>query len=273
MTTPPSAPTTMPRRPLPQMRRVTVTAVQRLTPRMVRITIAGEELEGFKREGGAGHVRVWIPNADGELVYPGSPPEWQELPAERRSPTRVYTPRRWDPERREMDLDFVLHGDGPLSTWAAQAQVGDRLVVAGPGREYTPSPDASWYLIAGDESAVPAIGTLLELISPDIPTTVLIEVKDTNDEQPIPTPQGASIRWLHRAQGDLPGDALLRAIRETPLPKDPMGRVWVACEAMAVRAIRRHLLLDRGFAPAAVHTRGYWKYGSANHPDHDMGED
>lgn len=260
-----------PSRPRPQMRRVTIANATYLTPRMVRLTVAGPELAGFTRSGGAGHVRVWIPNPAGELVFPGSHPEGLEPPPEQRSPTRVYTPRLWAPARHELALDIVLHGEGPIAIWAAQAAVGDRLVVAGPRGEYTPSPEASAYLFAGDESAIPAIATLLELLPAGVPATVLIEIAGPEDEQPLPAPARATIRWLHRPKGVVPGDLLARAVREQPLPAD--SRVWAACEATAVRAIRRHLLAERGLPRTAVHTRGYWKQGTANHPDHDMGED
>jgi NADPH-dependent ferric siderophore reductase len=159
-----------PTRPRPQLRKVTVARVAPLTPRMVRITLAGVELSGFTRAGVAGRVRVWIPNADGELAYHGALPDDTQVPPERRSPTRVYTPRRWNPERFELDLDIVLHGSGPLSTWAA-GQTRRPRRRGRPGGVYTISMDADWYLIAGDETAVPAISTILEGIDPVDPGT------------------------------------------------------------------------------------------------------
>lgn len=271
-TSPRSAPSA-PQGKRPQLRRVAIAAIARPTPRLRRITLTGEELAGFTREGGAGHVRVWIPNEDGELVLPGSPRVSEALSVERLSPSRAYTPRRWDAARRELDLDIVLHGQGPLATWAATARVGDELVVAGPRGEYSPAPDASRYLLAGDESAIPAIATLLELLPASVSATVLAEVGDASDELPLPGPTHVQIRWLHRGGQAAPGRLLQQTIREIMVPSQPGDRVWVACEAGALRSIRQHLLQERGFAPSAIQTRGYWKLGTSNHPDHDMGMD
>jgi NADPH-dependent ferric siderophore reductase len=256
----------------PQPRIVEVGRTTALTPRMRRVTLAGDALSGFARAGAAGHVRVWIPNADGELLTARSAPDGADIPAEVRSPSRVYTPRHWSPERLELDLDIVLHGVGPLSTWAAQAAVGDRVAVAGPGGVYTPDPAAQVYVLAGDEAAIPAIATLLETLDPRTEVHVTIEVEDANDEQSLPEHPKARVRWLHRGAA-LDGAALANALLDAPLPEDREWRAWVACEATAVRVIRRQLLARASVNPNWLHTRGYWKHGAANHPDHDMGTD
>jgi NADPH-dependent ferric siderophore reductase len=184
----------------------------------------------------------------------------------------VYTPRRWDPDRLELDLDIVLHGEGPLSLWAAHAAPGDPVALAGPGGVYSPDPEVRWYLLAGDESAVPAIGTFLEVLGPDTHVEVIVEVQDTDDEQVLPPHPNARVRWVHRGPL-LAGAALANSIHEVAFPDDRRWQAWVACESAAVRVIRRQLLADTGADARWVHTRGYWKYGSPNHPDHDMGVD
>lgn len=67
---------------------------------------------------------------------------------------------------------------------------------------------------------------------------------------------------LERAEG---GSRSWRAWR-TALPR-------ITCEAQAVREARSYLLTDRGLPRPQVTTRGYWRVGAANHPDHDSGED
>ncbi len=175
-----------PSRPRPVVRSVTVDRLARLTPRMTRITLSGDGLAGFTRAGAAGHVRVWIPNANGDLVTARAADDGTEIPPEARSPSRVYTPRRWNPDQLELDLDIVLHGVGPLSSWAERAAPGDRVAVAGPGGVYQPDASADAYLVAGDETAVPAIGTLLETLDPRTDVQIFIEVADAEDEQPLP---------------------------------------------------------------------------------------
>src|SRR5579872_131579 len=102
---------------------VTVQRVRRLTPRMLRVTFGGEELSRFAWNGPAAHIKLFF----------GEPPV-----------ARTYTPRRFDRETCELDVDFVLHGEGPASSWAEQAAAGQSLVVAGPGRSYELDPGARW---------------------------------------------------------------------------------------------------------------------------------
>ncbi len=145
------------------------------------------------------------------------------------------------------------------------------MVVAGPGGVYSPATDSEWYLLAGDETAVPAVATLLEVLPPYVEVQVVLEVRDAADEQSLPAHPRAHARWLHR--GELyAGAALANTLPQVSAPCDA-AHAWVACESNAVRIIRRDLLARRVVEPAALHTRGYWKSGCPNHIDHDMGQD
>jgi NADPH-dependent ferric siderophore reductase len=240
---------TRPRKP---RYRAVVKQVRRLTPRMVRVTFAGEELAAFGWNGPAAHIKLFF---DGGAV-------------------RTYTPRRFDPHAGELDVEFVIHGDGPASAWAEQATVGQALTIAGPGRSYAVDPAAEWYLLAGDETAIPAIGTILDTLSPSMQALVLLEVADAAEEQALEsTSLRADIRWL--ARGPNPrtaGRELEDAMRRLEFPAGS-GRIYVACEADAMRRIRRHLLQERQFPRPHLITRGYWRYGETDHPDRDYGED
>jgi NADPH-dependent ferric siderophore reductase len=262
MTTPDQAPAGRPRK---ARYGSAVQRIEPLTPRMLRVVFGGPELAGFAWNGPAAHIKLILgpPAAEGE-----------------RALSRTYTPRHFDAARRELTVDFVLHGEGPASTWAAQAQVGQPMVIAGPGRCYTLDPQAQWLLIAGDESAIPAIATILEVVPASVPTQVLIEVNDAADEFAIAHPSpNVSIRWLHRAQpiaGHGPGAPAgveLAAAVAAFQPPAGAGSVYVACESDAMRAIRRHLLVARGLPREWLTTRGYWKQGATDHPDRDYGED
>ncbi len=160
----------------PPPRVVEVRRVVRLTPRMVRITFGGEQVAGFESKGPAEHMRVYLPDSEtGELLLPIMGPEGNSFPQDRQPPaSRAYTPRRWDPKRCELVIDVALHGEGPGAAWANGVKAGDVAVISGrAGGTYFPDMDADWYLIGGDETALPAIGTLLEALPSTMHACVL----------------------------------------------------------------------------------------------------
>jgi len=241
--------------------------VRHLTPRMVRVTFAGDGLAAFAWNGPAAHIK---------LIFSG-----EELPAAAgsqetaaRPVMRTYTPRRFDAGARELDVDMVIHGEGPASAWASRASVGERLTIAGPGRNYQVDGAADWYLLAGDDTAIPAISTILEVLPPKLRALVLLEVVDASEEQALDARGAATqVRWLHR--GPDPADAgrkLEAAVRGLELPPGN-GAVYVACESDAMRRIRRHLLHERQLPRTQLVTHGYWRRGETDHPDRDYGDD
>ncbi len=256
---------------------VRVKRVRRLTPRMVRVTFGGEELASFAWSGPASHVKlIFTAGGDGTQTprteVPGPGPG--SGPDAARPIMRTYTPRRFDPDARELDVDFVIHGTGPASAWAEQAAAGQALTIAGPGRSYAVDPAADWYVLAGDDTAIPAICTILESLPASVRTLVLLEVTDGAEEHPLDAGNAnVEIRWLRRgADATGAGRELEAAVRRIELPVGS-GRIYVACEADAMRRIRRHLLHERRFPRDRLVTRGYWRLGETDHPDRDYGED
>jgi NADPH-dependent ferric siderophore reductase len=133
--------------------------------------------------------------------------------------------------------------------------------------------EADWYLIGGDEAALPAVGTLLEALPPPCFAHVFVEVADTTEELKLESPARFQVTWLpHGGAVGRVGRRLEQAVREFLFPEGN-GRVWIGCEAGVMRDIRRHLLNERGMDRARAHTQGYWKYGAMNHPDNDRGQD
>lgn len=244
----------------------TVKRVVHLTPRMVRVTFTSPELADFAWNGPAAHIK---------LIF-GPPPAGAggDAPGETARPAmRTYTPRRFDPEARELDVDFILHGEGPASTWAAQAAVGHTLQIAGPGRNYVVDPSADWFLLVGDDTAIPAISTILEVLPPSASATVFLEVVSREDEVTIPSHPKTTVNWLHRGDDAKHAGGPLEAnLRNFPMPSGN-GRIYVACEAGAMRRIRAHLLTDKTINREHLTTRGYWKLGSVDHPDGDYGQE
>ncbi len=243
------------RRPPPPFRRVTVRRTERLTPRLNRVTLSGPELEGFPVPEPAASVRLLLPTPDGLVL-----PEWTGnlfvLPDGSRAPIRTFTPRRFDPDALELDVDVVLHGSGLASRWAETVTPGDQAAISGPGRGYGIDPHAEGFWLLGDETAIPAISQLLEYL-PDVPIRVDIEV--ANPAARLDLPRDTDEHWYVLDQGASPGDALVAAVRSAGLP--PGVRVWAAGEAAAMQRIRRHLFDERGLERSLATVRGYWKAG------------
>ncbi|SFP01313.1 NADPH-dependent ferric siderophore reductase, contains FAD-binding and SIP domains [Geodermatophilus dictyosporus] len=178
---------------------------------------------------------------------------------------RSYTARRQDVDRGEVEIDFVLHGDGPAASWAGAAVPGALLGVAGSG----PLGDrpAGTVLLVGDETALPAISRILAAADPATRGLALVEVADGREEQPLAAPAGVEVRWLHRG-GTAPGASTLLADAVAALDR-PAGDdvfAWVAAESAAVRAVRADLRARWGLSRAQHHAIGYWRRGRAMAP-------
>jgi len=253
-----------------------VVRVEPLTPHMVRVVLSGDELQGFTTRGPAEHLKVNFPSpGDSKVALPDWGPEGPILREGQQRPlNRTYTPRRWDEEAGELSVDFLLHGEGPGASWAQQARPGQLVAVSHqPGGAYKVDAEADWYLIGGDEAALPAVATLLEALPSSCFANVFVEVADTKEELTLESPARFQVTWLHHggAAGRV-GRRLEQAVRDFVFPEGN-GRVWIGCEANVMRDIRGHLLSERGMDRARAHTQGYWKYGAVNHPDNDRGQD
>jgi NADPH-dependent ferric siderophore reductase len=250
-----------------------VVSVSAITPRLVSVLVTGDELDGFADAAPTSHLKVLLP-AEGqdEPILPQYTPDGVRHEPDGPPPVvRTYTPRRYDPASKTLEIQFLLHGEGPASAWAQRAKPGDKLAVAGPGGRFSLEPAADRWWIAGDESAIPAIGTLLDALPATAMAELHIEVTDSSDELDLPGQAKATVTWHHRHAGDAFGAELAEAARAAVIPDD--ARVWVGCEASAMRDIRRYLNRDLGIPLARLVTRGYWRAGEQNHPDHDYGED
>lgn len=266
--------TTPRRRPAPVFHPVSVADISQLTPHMRRITFTGDKLAEYPNDGPATHFKLLLP-APGqtEIALPTSGPDGLVWP-EPRPIRRTYTPRYVDQEARQLVVDFVLHGDGgPASKWAEAARVGDQVVVTGARGSYRIEPDADWTLLVADETALPAVGTILDDAPAGARVLLVAEVADEAEELKFDTAADLSTVWCHRGADHAgPGTLAAQAVQELDLPSG-RGAGWIGLEAAAMRTVRRHLLGERGLDRDQLYTRGYWKIGAADHPDHDTGED
>jgi NADPH-dependent ferric siderophore reductase len=262
-----------PRRRKPP-RRATVTSVSTIAPRLISVLVTGDELDGFTDAAPTSHLKLFLPPAGAEqLLLPEQGPDgWAWNHDESLRPVvRTYTPRRYDPATRMLEIQLVLHGEGPASDWAQQVRVGDEVGVAGPGGRFVLDDGAEHWWIAGDESALPAVGTLLDALPPTVTADVHVEVQDADDVIKLPSAATVNVTWHHRYDSRDYSAALEAAARDAEVTDGT--RMWIACESGKMRDIRRYLTRERGVPVSRLVTRGYWRLGDANHPDHDYGED
>jgi NADPH-dependent ferric siderophore reductase len=252
------------RREPPPLRRVVVVRRQAVTPHLQRVTLGGPELAGLDPGLPAASVRLLLPR-DGVLVLPTWTGNEFLQPDGTRPALRTLTPRRWDGARGELDVEIVLHDDSPLTRWAASATPGAVAALSGTGRGFAIDAAATHFVLAGDESALPAMSVLLEALPPTATVTVLAEVARPDARFPLPDHPGATVTWRDLPAGDAPGEALVVAVHDAVVAPD--ARVWVAGEAAAVQRIRGHLFDDRSLPRAHCTVRGYWKHGRSGTDD------
>jgi NADPH-dependent ferric siderophore reductase len=248
----------------PRVARVAeVVRTSRVTPHMIRVVLGGEGLTGFPAGEFTDHyVKLLFPPPGASYGVPFDVEQVRaDLPPEQWPVTRTYTVRAWDPDNRELTIDFVHHGDeGLAGPWAASAAPGDRIQMFGPGGAYAPSPRADWHLLVGDESALPAIGVALTRLPAGAPALVFVEVEGPEEEQTdLVLGEGVELVWVHRGV-QAPGEALVAAVRSAQLPVGS-GHLFVHGEAGLVRELRLHLRAERGLVPEFTSISGYWRRG------------
>jgi NADPH-dependent ferric siderophore reductase len=286
----------------------------------VRITFSGVDLAHFHYIGLDQRIKLVLPNGESGLdAFPHDSDDWysawRETPETVRPVLRTYTVRAARPELHEIDVDFVIHGDtGPATRWVNRAVVGASIFVVGPdartldplderrvgGAEFNPGV-AGRILLAGDETAAPAICSIVEALPAKSRGQVFIEVPSAADILPVATPGGVTICWLARDERPslLRGEALDRAVRawvsemmpvpnaaEVPAAADKLADVdvdtemlwevpatpdadtephtlyaWLAGEAGCIKELRRFLVRDTGLHRSDVAFMGYWRLG------------
>ena len=235
-------------------RKLEVLRVVDLTPRMRRITVGGPQLAGFVSLGSDDHVKLFFPQTAEEQAAL----ETLELSAGQKGgmpPMRDYTPRRFDLNTFELDIDFVLHGDGPAATWAAQATPGQYLHIGGPRGSMIVPDIFDSYLLIGDETALPAIARRLEGLPANRRALVIVEVENGKEQQVLESAAQVNVIWVLREGGK---DHLLSTVRQIKVPTGSLY-AWVATETKVSRQIRRVLLDEHGLDEQFVKAVGYWR--------------
>ena len=233
-------------------RRLEVLRVVDITPRMRRITLGGPELAGFISLGSDDHIKLLFPQNAAEQAALDSPDF--NLRGDGPQPAmRDYTPRRYDLDIGELDIDFVLHGDGPASTWAEQARVGQHLHIGGPRGSMIVPDIFDSYLLIGDETAIPAIARRLDELPAGRKVLAVIEIANAAEQQPLASAAEVEVIWVVRGQDDL----LDTVQKLTP----PSGALYsfVATETKLSRQVRRVLLDTHQVNEEFLKAVGYWR--------------
>lgn len=245
----------------------TVTYTSQLSPSMVRVAFGGAGLDSFTPTGFTDEYINALFLPDG-VSY--SPPfdidSARALEPNAHPRPRRFTVRNWDPESRLLTIDFVTHGEaGYAGRWAQSAGIGTHLQMSGPSGGYRPNEEADWYLLAGDESAMPAIARSLEQVPTSKPCVVFVVVDDVDHEVAMNGPSGIELSWLHRSSAPSPESLLRDAVADLRWQQGTVD-VFVHGEAGEVRATRRHLIVERGLDRDAMSVSPYWR---RDHDDED----
>lgn len=242
-----------------RMRLLQVARVESLTPHLLRVVLTGDALDGFVSAGFDDHCKLFFPAAGADRpvlpeVGPNGPvfPEGQARPV-----SRDYTPRHFDPVKRELTVDFVLHEAGPATTWARQARPGQYLGVGGPRGSFV-VPDAfDWHLLIGDETALPAVARRLEELPAGKPVITVIAVRDGSARLSFDTRTDLREVWCADES-----HALVQTLRTIEWPAGD-GFVWAAGESASIREVREYLVGERGVQKDRIRAASYWRQGDA----------
>ncbi|PVC83860.1 NADPH-dependent ferric siderophore reductase [Streptomyces sp. CS090A] len=238
----------------------TVRRTRRVTPRMVRLTLGGDDLSAFSSNGSDQHVALYFYQPGVELPRPFTTEAARALLPTAQPRLRRYTIREHRPELAEVDMDFVLHGPDQLASgWAERVRPGDEVIWFGPSPAYPLTPLTDWTLLLGDETALPAIAAILSELPPGHRVLAAIEVADPAEEQPLPTRADATVTWLHRHDRGY-GDLLREHATGLRLPEGG-GRVWGGAERQVMRDLRHHFVDTLGLDRADTHLTAYWTQG------------
>jgi NADPH-dependent ferric siderophore reductase len=225
------------------MRDLVVGHSESITPNVVRLALVGEALAGFTSFAPDDHIKVFA--------------------GEQSEERRDYTPRRFDPDTNELILDFAMHDAGPVTQWARNAKVGDPARIGGPRGSVIIPDDFDWWLLIGDETALPAIGRRIEETSARNVTSI-IAVAGPEEEQTFATKAAHASWWVHRPASLASDPAPVLAALKAFVPPPGDGFIWIAAEANVARTLRQHALVEMNHPAQWIKASGYWLKGSAD---------
>lgn len=227
---------------------------------MIRIVFGGEGLAEFEpTEATDAYLKAQFPPLGATYEVPFEIEDLDGVAEEHLPRARRYTVRRWNPDTRELIVDFTTHGDtGYAGAWANRAKVGDRIQFTGPRGNYRPRTDVDWHLFVGDESALPAIGASLEILAAGDHALVVVVVDAPGYEVDLGSAGEVDIHWLYRSESEIPEALLLDKLADTEFPQGTFD-TFVHGEAGETRAVRKFLISERGVDPTEASISAYWR--------------
>lgn len=231
-------------------RMLTVHTVEQLTPKMLRIGFVSADLEGFVSASADDHIKLIFPSEDAASQ-------------DGRPCMRDFTPRSFDTAAGTLVIDFALHDAGPATQWAAAAKVGDTLEIGGPRGSAIIPDDFDWYLLIGDETALPAIGRRVEELRPGASVATAVVIDGADETQTFQTQADWTALWAIRQEGEDDAAALCKVLDGYELPAGE-GHVWIAAEGGVARALRTYMTEQRGHPREWIKAAGYWSQGQAD---------
>ena len=242
---------------------LTVKQVRSLTPNMLRVTLHCPSVAGFDAGINGAHCKLLLPQAGTSAdtfkqiitIQPNA------LSMEIRPIRRTYTVRYFRSETKEMDIDFVNHGDdGPASSWARQAEPGSFLGLLGPASPKIKEFYADWYLVAADMSALPVAGATIESMPKNAKGLAIFEITTEADKQSFNAPTGLEIHWMIHSDPHVSSIAQLSFLREMNWPEGTV-QTCIAGESGLIKQLRHYLITEKNLRKQDTYISGYWKIG------------
>ncbi|WP_250518377.1 siderophore-interacting protein [Caballeronia sp. ATUFL_M1_KS5A] len=215
-------------------REVEVLRIDQISPGFRSVTFGGEALADFRSDAFDDHVKLILHDENGDEVK------------------RDFTPRRHHAESRQLTIEFSMHGDGFASNWAASARMGQRAIIAGPRSSVIVPPEYDWYLLIGDDTALPAISRRLEELPHDAIAMVIVEMESRADRRQFRSRALYNVTWTSS------GEELLAAVKALNLPSG-RGYAWCAAESAISAAAYDVLVNEKGHDRESLRASSYWR--------------
>ena len=244
-----------------KFRLLQVKNISQTSPLMKRITLTGTDLGDFVSASPDDHVKVFFPKPGEEKpLIPKLGPNGPEIgDGENRPIMRDFTPVRFDNQARELELEFFLHEEGDATAWAKQAQVGQYLGVGGPRGSLVVPYAFDWYLLVGDESALPSFTRRLAELPANAKALVFVEISNADEKREFQSKAAVDVHWIIRSREEAGSSELFKqTILKTTFPHGDYF-TWIATELQCSKDLKELLETVRGANPDWVKGTGYWK--------------